>query len=86
VGRRRRKGKERMRARNLSDEWWLVKAHYADAVYSIIKALGYKASETIGGGYGALDGLFFASFRFLWGDPVLSWSTLSGTALRDRVH
>ena len=75
-----------MRARNLSDEWWLVKAHYADAVYSIIKALGHKASETIGGGYGALEDFVFASFRFLWGDPVLSWSMLLGTALRDGVH
>jgi len=57
-----------------------------DTRYSIIKALGHKASETIGGGYGALEDFVFASFRFLWGDPVLSWSMLLGTALRDGVH
>jgi len=64
VGRRGRKGRERVRARNLSNEWWLVEAHYADVVRSIIKALEYDASRIIGGRVWRFGGvLFFASFH-----------------------
>ena len=62
-----------MRVRNLSDEWWLVEAHYAYVVYSIIEALEYNANKHSEGGYGALEGLcFFTSFRFLWRDQIFS--------------